>query len=264
MSHHHHSTSPGGSNGPSPADALDSFPEIYPYRHLAGGAQSWAQRAAIDDDVDGYGSHAGHLDDAALSNSGWMIPAETMLPRDAYGEDVARAVFANSPSTGGGGGLANPQPLQQQQQQQNQQQRLPPQQQYDHYDEEELEAEEHEQEVSPASTSARAGPGPSTASSRRASHDDARSLPMLAQPAPQPRTLDELLVQFWTRQMDLAESGVDEHGDGDAASGEGVSSEEFKTFALPLARIKKVMKSDPDVKVSSERQQSCLQLSSLI
>lgn len=68
------------------------------------------------------------------------------------------------------------------------------------------------------------------------------------------RSLDQLLISFWTHQMDLAEKGTAANGSG---SGEGAGGgdagheeqDEFKTFGLPLARIKKVMKSDPDVKV---------------
>lgn len=44
-----------------------------------------------------------------------------------------------------------------------------------------------------------------------------------------------LLQTFWQSQLQAVESGV----------------QDFKTFQLPLARIKKVMKSDEDVKVKS-------------
>lgn len=64
------------------------------------------------------------------------------------------------------------------------------------------------------------------------------------------RSLDQLLISFWTHQMDLAEKGTAANGSGQQ-DGEQQQDEpdEFKTFGLPLARIKKVMKSDPDVKV---------------
>lgn len=71
------------------------------------------------------------------------------------------------------------------------------------------------------------------------------------------RALEALLVKFWTRQMDLAERGSEggssaqqnsSSGGQDAADG---GKDEFKNFALPLARIKKVMKSDPEVKMIS-------------
>jgi hypothetical protein len=94
------------------------------------------------------------------------------------------------------------------------------------------------------------------------------------------RALEALLVRFWTRQMDLAERGSDgssaggggvtfatgEGGDENGGAGgtnmnvnsgngnanaNGTQKEEFKNFALPLARIKKVMKSDPEVKMIS-------------
>jgi len=46
--------------------------------------------------------------------------------------------------------------------------------------------------------------------------------------------LDSFLETFWTRQMAVVER----------------DNPDFKTYPLPLARIKKVMKSDEDVKVS--------------
>jgi hypothetical protein len=45
--------------------------------------------------------------------------------------------------------------------------------------------------------------------------------------------LDSFLETFWTRQMAVVER----------------DNPDFKTYPLPLARIKKVMKSDEDVKV---------------
>lgn len=51
--------------------------------------------------------------------------------------------------------------------------------------------------------------------------------------------------------MDLAEKGTAASGSGQG-DGQGEHQDEpdeFKSFGLPLARIKKVMKSDPDVKV---------------
>lgn len=65
------------------------------------------------------------------------------------------------------------------------------------------------------------------------------------------RSLDQLLISFWTHQMDLAEKGTAASGSGPQDGQEQPHDEpdEFKTFGLPLARIKKVMKSDPDVKV---------------
>jgi hypothetical protein len=45
--------------------------------------------------------------------------------------------------------------------------------------------------------------------------------------------LDSFLESFWTRQMAVVER----------------DNPDFKTYPLPLARIKKVMKSDEDVKV---------------
>lgn len=47
--------------------------------------------------------------------------------------------------------------------------------------------------------------------------------------------LDSFLETFWTRQMAVVER----------------DNPDFKTYPLPLARIKKVMKSDEDVKVGS-------------
>ncbi|KAF9023232.1 histone-fold-containing protein [Hymenopellis radicata] len=46
-------------------------------------------------------------------------------------------------------------------------------------------------------------------------------------------TLNDFLRSFWQRQVDTAEQ----------------ETPDFKHPALPLARIKKVMKSDPDIKV---------------
>lgn len=65
------------------------------------------------------------------------------------------------------------------------------------------------------------------------------------------RSLDQLLISFWTHQMDLAEKGTAANGTSQQDGQEQQQDEpdEFKTFGLPLARIKKVMKSDPDVKV---------------
>lgn len=63
------------------------------------------------------------------------------------------------------------------------------------------------------------------------------------------RSLDQLLISFWTHQMDLAEKGTAANGPGSGEGQEHEEHDEFKTFGLPLARIKKVMKSDPDVKV---------------
>jgi hypothetical protein len=48
--------------------------------------------------------------------------------------------------------------------------------------------------------------------------------------------LDSFLETFWTRQMGVVER----------------DNPDFKTYPLPLARIKKVMKSDEEVKVSHE------------
>ncbi len=61
-------------------------------------------------------------------------------------------------------------------------------------------------------------------------------------PNPQPFVqagdpLNEFLRSFWQRQVDSAEQ----------------ETPDFRHPALPLARIKKVMKSDPDVKVSVPR-----------
>lgn len=239
------SPSGSGSHGPSPANddnALDtSFPDIYPYRHLVTGqaAQTWAHHQRVDagnEDAYGGATTAGHLNASTLSNSGWMIPAETMLhqAQDTYEPEEDDGDYGDSPR--GSGSVARHQ-----------------QQDY----EGEYQGEDGDG-ATPASTSAQAGPGPSTAAANSSRHA-ARSLTMLAQPPPQPRTLDELLIQFWTRQMDLAESGGvndennadGDNGDGDAREGsQAAAGDEFKTFNLPLARIKKVMKSDPDVKVS--------------
>ena len=52
--------------------------------------------------------------------------------------------------------------------------------------------------------------------------------------------LDSFLETFWTRQMAVVER----------------DNPDFKTYPLPLARIKKVMKSDEDVKVSENRSRS--------
>ncbi|GHJ87886.1 hypothetical protein NliqN6_4288 [Naganishia liquefaciens] len=67
------------------------------------------------------------------------------------------------------------------------------------------------------------------------------------------RSLDQLLISFWTHQMDLAEKGTAANGTSQQDGQEPQQDEpdEFKTFGLPLARIKKVMKSDPDVKMIS-------------
>lgn len=48
--------------------------------------------------------------------------------------------------------------------------------------------------------------------------------------------LDSFLETFWTRQMAVVER----------------DNPDFKTYPLPLARIKKVMKSDEDVKVGHD------------
>jgi hypothetical protein len=48
--------------------------------------------------------------------------------------------------------------------------------------------------------------------------------------------LNDFLENFWTRQMDYVER----------------DNPDFRTFPLPLARIKKVMKSDEEVKVSPD------------
>ncbi|KAJ9096034.1 hypothetical protein QFC21_005399 [Naganishia friedmannii] len=65
------------------------------------------------------------------------------------------------------------------------------------------------------------------------------------------RSLDQLLISFWTHQMDLAERGTAVNAAAGSSEGPETHEEpdEFKTFGLPLARIKKVMKSDPEVKV---------------
>jgi hypothetical protein len=65
------------------------------------------------------------------------------------------------------------------------------------------------------------------------------------------RALESLLVKFWTRQMDLAERGTTSSSVPGNGAPSAVKDQEFKNFALPLARIKKVMKSDPDVKMIS-------------
>lgn len=66
------------------------------------------------------------------------------------------------------------------------------------------------------------------------------------------RSLDQLLISFWTHQMDLAERGTAANAAGSSESQEPhEEQDEFKTFGLPLARIKKVMKSDPEVKMIS-------------
>lgn len=48
------------------------------------------------------------------------------------------------------------------------------------------------------------------------------------------QSLDSFLESFWTRQMGVVER----------------DNPDFRTYPLPLARIKKVMKSDEEVKVS--------------
>ena len=50
-------------------------------------------------------------------------------------------------------------------------------------------------------------------------------------------SINDFLRSFWQRQVDTAEQ----------------ETPDFKHPALPLARIKKVMKSDPDIKVSRRR-----------
>jgi nuclear transcription factor Y gamma len=50
--------------------------------------------------------------------------------------------------------------------------------------------------------------------------------------------LSEFLRSFWQRQVDIAEQEMPD----------------YRHPPLPLARIKKVMKSDPEVKVSSREQ----------
>jgi len=60
-------------------------------------------------------------------------------------------------------------------------------------------------------------------------------LEMSSQPFVQPgEPLNDFLRSFWQRQIDTAEQEMPD----------------YRHPALPLARIKKVMKSDPDVKVS--------------
>ena len=54
--------------------------------------------------------------------------------------------------------------------------------------------------------------------------------------------------------MDLAERGLPPQpisSSSSAGAAPAIQKEEFKNFALPLARIKKVMKSDPEVKMIS-------------
>lgn len=68
--------------------------------------------------------------------------------------------------------------------------------------------------------------GPSTSTSA------ASSLGPLIQTG---QNLNEFLESFWTRQMDHVER----------------ENPDFRTFPLPLARIKKVQKSDEEVKVGS-------------
>ena len=59
---------------------------------------------------------------------------------------------------------------------------------------------------------------------------------MSSQPYVQPgEPLNDFLKSFWQRQIDSAEQ----------------ETPDYRHPALPLARIKKVMKSDPDVKVNS-------------
>jgi len=59
-------------------------------------------------------------------------------------------------------------------------------------------------------------------------------LPRHSGPLVEPhQDLNEFLESFWGRQMDVVES----------------ENPDFKTYPLPLARIKKVMKSDEEVKV---------------
>lgn len=53
--------------------------------------------------------------------------------------------------------------------------------------------------------------------------------------------LDSFLQSFWTRQMAVVER----------------DNPDFRTYPLPLARIKKVMKSDEEVKVSHPRFVHC-------
>jgi hypothetical protein len=86
-------------------------------------------------------------------------------------------------------------------------------------------------------TSSPAGINPALAQPPKAS-------PVPPAPAPAPLTgplvsphqdLNDFLESFWTRQMD----GVERE------------TPDFKTYNLPLARIKKVMKSDEEVKMIS-------------
>lgn len=51
------------------------------------------------------------------------------------------------------------------------------------------------------------------------------------------QSLDSFLESFWTRQMGVVER----------------DTPDFRTYPLPLARIKKVMKSDEEVKVGPHR-----------
>ena len=62
-------------------------------------------------------------------------------------------------------------------------------------------------------------------------HDQQPQQPPFVQPGD---LLPEFLRSFWRRQVDTAEQ----------------ETPDFRHPPLPLARIKKVMKSDPDVKVS--------------
>jgi hypothetical protein len=69
------------------------------------------------------------------------------------------------------------------------------------------------------------------------SHHNAQALEMSTQPFVQPgEPLNDFLRSFWQRQVDTAEQ----------------ETPDYRHPALPLARIKKVMKSDPDVKVRLE------------
>ena len=64
----------------------------------------------------------------------------------------------------------------------------------------------------------------------------ATSAPTALGPLVEPhQDLNDFLESFWTRQMDFVER----------------ENPDFKTYPLPLARIKKVMKSDEEVKVRS-------------
>jgi hypothetical protein len=56
--------------------------------------------------------------------------------------------------------------------------------------------------------------------------------------------LDQFIVNFWRRQVDAAENEPPPYG---------------RHPPLPLARIKKVMKSDPDVRVSAQPLFACRQ-----